>query len=124
MAATRPHRPPLVPAGGRFVGTLAFRGEVSVEGEVEGPVEGEGVLHVGPAGRIRGPVTVDELHVAGEVEGDVTSRIRVSLVGGATLRGTLSSGLLEVADGAVLEGPCRVRGTSEHAGSGAGSTSR
>jgi cytoskeletal protein CcmA (bactofilin family) len=108
MGVPRKPAPPLIPAGGRFVGQLAVRGEALVEGELEGMVEGEGRLVVGSAGRVVGPVSVDELHVSGEVEGDVTTRVRVCLDGGATLRGTLETRLLEVADGAVLEGPCRV----------------
>ena len=49
----------LVPAGARFEGRLVFRGEVCVEGEVEGPIEAEGRLRVGPESRVAGPVTVD-----------------------------------------------------------------
>ncbi|MBW2230381.1 MAG: polymer-forming cytoskeletal protein [Deltaproteobacteria bacterium] len=124
MSAERPPVPPLVPAGGRFVGTLAFRGQATVDGVVEGPVQGEGCLRVGPLGRIRGPVSVDELQLSGEVEGDVTTRVRVSLGGGATLRGTLETELLEVADGAVLEGSCRVGEVPGDSGSEPGSAAR
>lgn len=122
MSGTRPPAPPIVPAGGRFEGALAFRGEARVDGLVEGPVEGEGLLHVAAGGRVCGPVSTDELQLAGEIEGDVTTRVRASLEGGATLRGTLETALLEVADGAVLEGSCRVGEVAQQHGSGPGDT--
>lgn len=108
MARPGDPTPALVPGGGRFEGVVAFRGEARVDGAVEGRVEGSGRLSVGASGRIEGDVEVDALVLGGTIEGDVRVRDTATLEGGATLRGTLEAGLLEMADGAVLEGRCSV----------------
>lgn len=109
----RASRPPVVPAGGRFEGTIAFRGEAGIDGEVVGPVEGAGRLEIGASGRVVGPVSVDELVSHGVIEGDVSASERARLEAGATLRGTLSAPRLAVANGAVIQGRCSVGGASE-----------
>ena len=98
----------LIPPGARFSGRVVFRGEASVEGEVEGPIEADGCLRVGPESRVSGPVTVDELELEGNLDGDVVARRVARLETGATLRGTLHSPRVFVADGAHIQGPCRI----------------
>ncbi|MDE0886122.1 MAG: polymer-forming cytoskeletal protein [Myxococcota bacterium] len=98
----------LVPEGGRFEGRVYFRGEKAVHGEVVGPIEAAGRLTVGPEGRIQGSVRAESLTLAGRIEGEVVALERACLEEGATLRGTLSSPRVSVAEGALLEGPCRV----------------
>ncbi|HEM45517.1 MAG TPA: polymer-forming cytoskeletal protein [Alphaproteobacteria bacterium] len=97
---------PVVPAGGRFEGVVAFRGRARIDGEVVGPVEGTGQLELGEGARVEGRVDVDELVSRGLVEGDVSARHRACLEAGATLRGTLTSPRLAVANGAVIQGRC------------------
>lgn len=98
----------LVAAGCFYEGLIIFRGEVCLEGEVRGAVQVEGKLTVVPGSKIQGPVSVDELELAGHVEGDVLARQRATLNRGATLRGTLSSPSVYVADGAEIQGPCQI----------------
>ncbi len=98
----------LVPEGARFEGRVYFRGERAVLGEVVGPVEAVGLLVVGPQARVQGPVHAESLALAGRIEGEVVARERACLEEGATLRGTLRSLRVSVAEGALLEGPCRV----------------
>ena len=99
----------LVPAGSRFEGRVVFRGEVCVDGEIEGPIQAEGgCLRLGPDSRGKGPVTVDELELEGNLEGNVVALRVARLKTGATLRGTLSSPKVFVADGARIQGACRI----------------
>ena len=108
MEKPRSSRPSLVPLGRRFDGLVLFSGEACVEGEVRGVIEAEGCLHLGPDSRVSGPVSVDELELEGDLEGDVLARCSARLNPGATLRGTLRSPRVFVADGARIQGPCRI----------------
>lgn len=99
---------PVVGPGARFQGTLAFRGEARVEGEVEGAVLARGTLHVAPGAVVRARVETDELIVAGTVEGDVVAPRRVALLAGARLLGDVRTGSLVLADGSLLEGHCEM----------------
>ena len=94
--------------GARFEGTLAFRGEARVEGELEGAVLGRGTLHVAPGAVVRAQIDAEELVVAGTVEGDVVAPRRVVLLAGARLVGNVRTSRLSLADGSVLEGRCEM----------------
>jgi cytoskeletal protein CcmA (bactofilin family) len=98
----------LVPEGGRFEGRVFSRRQATIDGEVIGPIEARGLLIVGPDARIEGALVVDALELAGRVKGDVLARERAVLVEGATLRGTLQSPRVRVAEGARLDGSCRI----------------
>jgi cytoskeletal protein CcmA (bactofilin family) len=99
---------PVVGPGARFEGTLAFRGEARVEGEVHGAVLARGTLHVAPGAVVRARIEAEELVVAGSVEGDVVAPRRVSLLAGARLVGDVCTGALALADGSLLEGRCEM----------------
>lgn len=100
--------PSLIPLGGRFAGRVVFRGEACVEGQLEGRIEAQGRLRIGPRSHVTGSVTVDELELEGDLDGDVLARCGARLETGATLRGTLTSPRVFVADGARIQGPCRI----------------
>jgi len=109
----------LVPEGARFEGRVVSRGQAAIDGEVIGPVETGGPLLVGPEARIEGSLRVDTLELAGRVDGDVRARKAATLSEGATLRGTLKSPRVRVAEGAHLDGPCRIGPANEDGESGA-----
>jgi cytoskeletal protein CcmA (bactofilin family) len=108
--AERPPRPPeaLVPENTHFAGPVFFDRAAEILGTVDGSVQGPGSLVVGPRARVKGPVEVADLLLAGEVEGEVTAAERASLVEGATLRGTLRTPRVRIEEGAHLDGPCRI----------------
>lgn len=101
-------REPVVGPGARFEGTLAFRDEARVEGELQGAILGRGTLHVAPGAVVRARIDTEELVVAGVVEGDVVAPRRVALLAGARLVGNVRTGRLALADGSVLEGQCEM----------------
>ena len=98
----------LVPEGGKFQGRVLSLGGARIEGEVVGPIETEGHLIVGPRARLKGTLKVGALELSGAAEGDVVARRWAALDEGATLRGTLESPCVRIADGAHLDGVCRV----------------
>ncbi len=90
-----------------FEGVLTFRGGARVDGELSGEVKAEGTLVLGASARVRANVEVDELILAGHLEGAVKARRRVAIESGARLVGSISAPLLRVEDGAFIQGPCR-----------------
>ena len=110
MSAPEATLEPVIGPGARFEGTLVFRGEARIEGELTGEVRARGTLHVGPGAVVRARIEADELVVAGSVEGDVVAPRRVALLAGARLVGDLQTGSLSLADGSLLEGRCEMLG--------------
>jgi cytoskeletal protein CcmA (bactofilin family) len=92
--------------GTRFEGLLTFRGRARVDGSLTGEISGHGVLVLGPGARAEARVEVDELIVAGEVEGDVRARRRVELLATGCIRGDVETPRLVIAEGGRLLGRC------------------
>ncbi len=93
-------------AGTAFEGLLTFRGSARVDGQLEGQVRADGTLILGPTAKVRARVEVDELILAGHLEGDVVARQRVVLAEGARLIGSVRTPTIRIDDGAVLDGAC------------------
>jgi len=92
--------------GTAFEGLLTFRGRAQVEGELTGEIAGYGLLVLGAGARARARVEVDELVVAGQIEGDVFARRRVELLDGGVIQGDVETPRLVIAEGGRLLGRC------------------
>jgi cytoskeletal protein CcmA (bactofilin family) len=98
------------PAGGVLGPGLAFKGEVSGEGDlfIAGSFEGEinvtGTVRVGEDAEVEANVTAGMIVVAGMVRGNVSASTHVEMLSSGTLTGTVKSGSLVAAEGASLRG--------------------
>jgi cytoskeletal protein CcmA (bactofilin family) len=105
--------PSVLAAGAHFDGVLSFRGTVQLEGELRGDVIAQGSLRIEAQGRVEGRIEVDELVVAGVIEGDVYARRRVELLPTARVRGEVRTPALALAEGSVLDGRCHAGAASQ-----------
>lgn len=86
------------------VGLFAGRGNYVVHGQVHGDSDIEGALMIGPDGLWVGNITADVVVVKGRVEGNIQAHFKLELRPSARIRGDLSSPLIAVAEGAVVQG--------------------
>ncbi|OQC36572.1 MAG: Polymer-forming cytoskeletal [Acidobacteria bacterium ADurb.Bin051] len=94
--------------GSELHGELRFEQTFRVEGRFVGEVVSEGDLMVAERGEVEGELRVGGLLVAGTVRGQVVASRRVEVGPGGRLLAEVETPCLVVADGAVLEGPCRM----------------
>ncbi len=123
--ATEPEKPAATPApsnratptaqlGGvlsssvSIVGTVKFRNELLIDGEVEGKIDSTGRLTIGKNGRIRGEIRTKSVIVEGTVDGNVTARERCELRAGCTMRGDIEAPRLVVDDAATFIGSAKI----------------
>lgn len=99
--------PTVLGAGSHFDGLLTFRGSARVDGSITGSIHAVGRLVIGPDAHVQAQVEVDELVVAGLLEGDVRAHQRAELLPGGRVIGSLVTPRLKMAEGGVLEGSCR-----------------
>jgi cytoskeletal protein CcmA (bactofilin family) len=92
--------------GTEFEGLLTFRGRARIDGRLAGEIAGHGLLVIGAEACAKARVTVDELVVAGEIEGDVCARRRVELLATGCIRGDVATPRLAIAEGGRLLGRC------------------
>lgn len=96
--------PTILGHGVRHVGQLDGRENYMVHGRVDGDSDIDGVLLIGDAALWVGNIVADMVIVKGRVEGSIRARFKLEVRSSARIKGDLSSPLIAVADGAVVQG--------------------
>jgi len=102
-----------LPRGVVLVGSIRGQGDLRIAGEVEGPIEIDGLLVIDPSGVVRGDVRARSITVAGQLEGNATAVELVRLEPGAKMIGDARAERVSAAAGALLRG--RIRTSQERA---------
>ncbi len=97
--------PSLIGADLTIMGNLVSRGEVHVEGEVQGDIHGTNVV-VGEKAKITGAIIADEIVVRGHVMGSIRGK-RVMLQSTSHVEGDVFHQALAIEQGAFFEGKSR-----------------
>lgn len=85
-------------------GKLDGKSDLRIEGIFEGEIDVEGLVAIGPEGRVRGPVRVGSLEVEGELHGDVSASGSVVVRPGGRLLGDVCAPRVAIDDGGSLQG--------------------
>jgi cytoskeletal protein CcmA (bactofilin family) len=102
--------------GSVFGPTLHIRGSITgtdaveIAGQVEGPIEVEGLLHVAEGARITGPVTATDAVIEGELQGRLAARGRVELRASAKVRAEVHAPTVAIAEGCFFDGRIHMGG--------------
>lgn len=87
-----------------YIGNLHGKDNYLVQGEVRGDGDVEGAVMLAQSCRWQGNVVADTMVIRGRVEGNVTARFKLELRSTAHVSGNVSSPLIAVAEGAVVQG--------------------
>ena len=94
----------LLGSGTEYQGQLTFKGTVRIDGRFIGVICSEGKLILGKDANVEGTITVNELVVHGTLNGEIRVGKRTILHQTARVSGTLSTPLLAMEEGALLQG--------------------
>lgn len=98
----------LIAADTSVDGHLRFAGEIYVNGSVNGDIEAgnesQGTLVISAEGMVKGEIRVPSVVIGGTVEGDVHAGVRLEVASTARVRGDIHYKLVEVQNGAVIDG--------------------
>jgi cytoskeletal protein CcmA (bactofilin family) len=89
-------------------GSVKFRSELLIDGEVEGKINSTGTLTIGEHARIRGEIKAKSVQVRGAVEGNIFASERCQLQAGCTLRGDIEAPRLVVDENATFLGSAKI----------------
>ncbi|MCM8770632.1 MAG: polymer-forming cytoskeletal protein [Candidatus Omnitrophica bacterium] len=91
-------------------GTLNFKEPVNlrINGKFEGTLETKGNLTIGENAIVNANITGDNIIIGGKVKGKIVARERLTLLPTAILQGDMVPAKLNVAEGAIIEGNCRM----------------
>ena len=91
-----------------IVGSVKFRDELLIDGEVRGDINSTGTLTIGEHASIHGEVRSKSVTVQGTVEGNIFATERCELKAGCTLRGDIEAPRLVVDENATFLGSAKV----------------
>jgi cytoskeletal protein CcmA (bactofilin family) len=86
------------------VGMIEGRNNYVVHGRVEGDCDFDGALLIGPDCLWIGNIKADTVIVKGRVEGCIRAYFKIEVRPSARIKGNLSSPLIAVAEGALVQG--------------------
>lgn len=93
-------------------GNFSTRGNVKIEGELEGSLKTEGNLMVGKNAKIIATVAANNATVSGEIKGNVKIKGLLELDSTAKIIGDLETKEINVAKGAIINGRLAVGAVS------------
>lgn len=85
-----------------------------IDGNVKGDVKTEGMLVIGPEGSVRGNVYATDLVTYGKIYGDIFISNKAVISNEAYVKGDVNAVVLEVKEGAVIEGAIRKNISARH----------
>jgi cytoskeletal protein CcmA (bactofilin family) len=108
MANTNGAFPTTIGADASFKGHLKFEKGACLLGRIEGEISSKGELVVAEGARINAEVQVENIRIEGELKGNLSATNKVHLSESGHVEGDICASRLEVAEGAVLIGQCKI----------------
>ena len=94
--------------GVSIIGSVKFRDQLLIDGDVKGDINSTGTLTIGEHASIQGEVRSKSVTVQGTVEGNIFATERCELLAGCTLRGDVEAPRLIVDENATFLGSAKV----------------
>ena len=93
-----------------FQGDIKLDEGIIVYGTVYGNFQSKGAVRVSRTGKVHGNISASDIHVGGNVEGDVVVENRAVLGEASLLNGSLTYKSLIIEEGAQFQGQCIILG--------------
>jgi cytoskeletal protein CcmA (bactofilin family) len=94
----------VIGASMRIKGEISAREELLVDGEVEGSLESQSSITVGPNGKVRANIKAREVVVIGSVRGNVDASEKIAIRDKGSLVGDIKTAGISIDDGAYFKG--------------------
>lgn len=96
-------------AGSKVQGNLYFVGPVQLDCEIEGEINCKDKLIIGQSALIKGKVVGADIHIYGQVNGDIFASKSLMLKKPAHICGNISTERLGIEEGVLFEGNCSMK---------------
>jgi cytoskeletal protein CcmA (bactofilin family) len=105
--------PTVISSRTKIVGEINGRGEVTVEGVVEGLISLEGQLVIERGGQVVGEVNARSVRIAGSMVGNLKATERIELLASGSVEGDLLTPRLAIHEGGLCRGRVEMRRPQE-----------
>lgn len=89
-----------------FTGNVESEGSLRVDGKIKGDIKAAGDIFIGSNALISGNVDGENIHLAGTVEGNITSGGMLKILSTAKLYGDIRVNSFIADEGALFQGKC------------------
>ena len=111
----RQHSKAFATSNPELAGEISFRDMLRVNGHIAGTVYSKsGTLIVDVSSRVDANVEVAVAVISGAVNGDIVAHQRVEIGPNAKIHGNIWTRSIEIKDGAIFEGECKMIGDETH----------
>ncbi len=100
----------LIGTGTIIEGKLRSRGNIRIDGKVNGELFASEMVSVGSSGEIEGSVSAKNVSIGGKVKGSITVQEKLVLENKAIVSGDIRATKLVIDEGAVFDGNCSMTG--------------
>lgn len=90
--------------GVAFNGAISYSGTVRIDGSLDGEIQTDGTLLVGPEAIITAKVSAGTIVCMGKITGDVTAKEKIKLLAPAVLNGGVKTPKFSIEDGVLFNG--------------------
>lgn len=91
-----------------FEGDLKFDHSLKINGKFKGTIKTDGFLYIGKSAEVTADIEAGIVILEGSVRGNIIARDRIEMMQTGKLYGDLDTAKLQIADGVVFEGNCRM----------------
>lgn len=98
----------LIGIGTHINGDLVCKGDIRIDGEIQGNVSSKAKVVLGTTGKVNGNISAVNLDLSGILNGDVNVSETIFLKSTANLKGNMVTNKLIVEPGAVFNGLCKM----------------
>ena len=92
----------------KIIGKIEGKGNLRIDGIVEGDIDYDGNIVVGEDGKISGNVKSKDISLAGTIEGNIDSKTKLVILPTGKLIGDLIVSSFIVHEDAIFEGNCKM----------------
>jgi cytoskeletal protein CcmA (bactofilin family) len=96
-------------SGTKINGKLWFEGDTRIDGQVDGEITAKQGLVIGESAVVAAQIKANSIVVAGKASGDIIASQRLEIRPSARVTGNVTSPVLIVHEGAMLEGCCSMQ---------------
>jgi cytoskeletal protein CcmA (bactofilin family) len=94
----------LISEGVEIKGEINSRGSIKIDGNVEGKLRIQGDLVIGESAQIKGDLLVENLILAGNLQGNANAKGRLEITSTGAMTGDAICKVLTIEEGGILEG--------------------
>jgi len=99
----------IVGKGTCLKGVITAKGSIRIDGQLDGELEAEGDVVVGPTGILKANIKARKATLAGSVHGNVNVNDKLELLPTAKLVGDVNVGSIIIGEGALFQGACEMK---------------